>query len=132
MTPRISEIVNQFRPDLTGYETLYKHFHSHPELSFQEYDTAKKVHQELQQHGVFHVQTGIGKTGIAAILENDPGKVVLLRADIDALPVEEKTRLPYASTKRMNNLEGIEKPVMHVRTPINAKFIRFDHFLSGI
>lgn len=117
MTMRISEIVNQFRPDLACYETLYQYFHAHPELSFQEYKTAAKVNEELEQYGIFHIQTGIGKTGVAATLENGNGPVILLRADMDALPVEEKTGLPYASKKRMKNLEDVEKPVMHVRHP---------------
>jgi len=116
MTLRISEIVNQFRPDLSGYELLYQHFHTQPELSFQEHETAAKINDELQQYDVLHIQKGIGKTGIAATLENGTGPVILLRADMDALPVEENTGLKYASKKRMQNLEGVEKPVMHVCT----------------
>jgi len=116
MTLSISEIVNEFRPDLAGYEVLYQHFHSQPELSFQEYETAAKINDELKQYDLFHIQKAIGRTGIAATLENGAGPVVLLRADIDALPVEEKTGLKYASKKRMQNLDGVEKPVMHVRT----------------
>lgn len=114
MASRISEIVHQFRPDLTSYESLYKHLHSNPELSFQEHETSAKIQLDLQQHELLHIQSKVGRTGVAAVLENGQGPTVLLRADIDALPVEEKTGLPYASTKRMINLEGIEKPVMHV------------------
>jgi len=117
MTLRISEIVQQFRPDLTSYESLYKHLHSNPELSFQEHETSAKIQHDLQQHDLLRIQTNVGRTGVAAVLENGHGPTVLLRADIDALPVEEKTGLAYASTKRMNNLEGIEKPVMHVSIP---------------
>jgi len=120
MTLHISEIVNKFRPDLAGYELLYQHFHAQPELSFQEYETAAKINDELQQYDVFHIQKGIGRTGIAA---NGAGPVILLRADMDALPVEENTGLKYASKKRMRNLDGVEKPVMHVctlHTAINA------------
>lgn len=115
MTLHISEIVNQFRPDLAGYENLYQLFHANPELSFQEHETSTKISEELLQWDTLEIQTGIGKTGVAAALENGAGPVILLRADIDALPVEEKTGLSYASTKRMKNLEGVEKPVMHVR-----------------
>ena len=118
MVLRISEIVHQFRPDLTSYEALYKHLHSNPELSFQEHETSAKIQLDLEQYGLLRIQTKVGRTGVVAVLENGQGSTVLLRADIDALPVEEKTGLPYASTKRMNNLEGIEKPVMHVSIPI--------------
>jgi len=117
MVLRISEIVQQFRPDFTTYESLYKHLHSNPELSFQEHETSAKIQHDLQQHDLFRIQSKVGRTGVAAVLENGHGPNVLLRADIDALPIEEKTGLPYASTKRMKNLEGIEKPVMHVSNP---------------
>jgi hypothetical protein len=117
MALRISEIVHQFRPDLTSYESLYKHLHSNPELSFQEHETSAKIQLDLQQHDLLRIQSNVGRTGVIAVLENGCGPTVLLRADIDALPVEEKTDLPYASKKRMNNLEGIEKPVMHVSIP---------------
>lgn len=120
MALRISEIVHQFRPDLTSYESLYEHLHSNPELSFQEHETSTKIQLDLQQHGLLHIHSNVGGTGVAAVLENGHGPTVLLRADIDALPVEETTGLPYASTKRMRNLEGIEKPVMHVSIPTHC------------
>jgi metal-dependent amidase/aminoacylase/carboxypeptidase family protein len=112
---QITQIVNSNRPDLAIYIDLYKHFHTHPELSFQEVETAAKIHSELSKLGSFEVFPKIGGTGLAAVFKNGAGKTVLLRADIDALPVAEKTGLDYASTKTMKDLEGVEKSVMHVR-----------------
>jgi metal-dependent amidase/aminoacylase/carboxypeptidase family protein len=112
---KITAIVDSHRPELTPYIDLYKHFHTHPELSFQEVETASKIHSELSKLGSYEVSPDIGGTGLAAVFKNGDGKTVLLRADIDALPVAEKTGLEYASTKVMKDLEGVEKGVMHVR-----------------
>ncbi|KAK7974269.1 hypothetical protein PG989_016117 [Apiospora arundinis] len=117
----ISSIVAQHRPDLEPLQDLYKHFHQHPELSNQEKETAATIASELRTISPdFVIKTGIGGHGLAAILRNgdDGGKgqgpTVLLRADMDALPVLERTGLPYASTRRMTDvLDGVEKPVMH-------------------
>lgn len=81
-------------PDL---EALYKDLHRHPELGFQETRTAAEVARRLTGHG-YDVTTGIAKTGVAGVLRNGPGPVVLLRADMDALPVTEDSGLDYAST----------------------------------
>ena len=75
-------------PDLAPYETLYKHFHSHPELSLQEYETAATIAKHLRSLDAYEVQTDIGGTGLVGVLKNGPGKIVLLRADMDALPVQ--------------------------------------------
>jgi metal-dependent amidase/aminoacylase/carboxypeptidase family protein len=107
MTSEISNLVRAHRPELSRYEDLYKHFHAHPELSFEEHETSAKIQSELSRLGSFEVFPGIGKTGVAAFFKNGDGKTVLLRADIDALPVPEKTGLGYASTKNM---------VMHVNS----------------
>lgn len=110
----LSELASKHRPDLSKYEDLYKHFHTHPELSNQEKETAARCVSELQSiSGEFDIKTGVGGHGIAAILCNGSGPVVLLRADFDALPIEERTGLPYASKKRMVDADGVEKPVMH-------------------
>lgn len=115
MQSSISQIVDSNRPDLLHYEALYRHFHANPELSFQEHDTAARIQYELSRMSdAWEIFPNIGKTGVAVLFKNGPGSVVLLRADIDGLPVVEKTGLEYASTKKMLNLEGIEKPVMHV------------------
>ncbi|KAF2275058.1 metal-dependent amidase/aminoacylase/carboxypeptidase [Westerdykella ornata] len=109
----ISETVKAHRPDLGPYEELYKHFHANPELSFLEEETARKIAENLRKFDAYEVFTGIGGHGLAAVLRNGPGKTILLRADIDGLPVQEQTGLPYASTKRMKDVTGVEKPVMH-------------------
>ncbi|KAK6525308.1 hypothetical protein TWF694_005453 [Orbilia ellipsospora] len=110
----LSEILEAHRPDLSPYETLYKHFHSNPELSNQEKETASTIFAHLRKISPdFDIRTNIGGYGIAAILRNGPGPTVLTRADMDALPVEERTGLPYASTKRVIDTQGREQPVMH-------------------
>ncbi|KAK5133473.1 hypothetical protein LTR08_007715 [Meristemomyces frigidus] len=111
----ISELCNQHRPDLSPYQELYKHFHANPELSNQEHATAATIAKHLTDKisKDFDVRTGIGGTGIAALFHNGSGPTVLLRADFDALPVQERTGLPYASKKRMVDADGIEKPIMH-------------------
>lgn len=98
--------------DYSYLGALFEHFHANPELSFVESETAARLAAELASLG-FTVTQGIGGTGVVAIMENGPGPRVLVRADMDGLPVEEDTGLPYASTARQNNLEGIEQPVMH-------------------
>lgn len=97
---------------LAGLEELYLDLHRHPELSFAETRTAAELARRLSAAG-YEVHTGIGRTGVVGVLRNGPGPTVLLRADIDALPVEEKTGLPYASTVRAADAEGNEVPVMH-------------------
>ncbi|TKA74684.1 hypothetical protein B0A55_04713 [Friedmanniomyces simplex] len=111
----IHELVEKHRPDLTNYKELYKHFHANPELSNQEHKTAATIAKHLTDNisSDFDVRTAIGGTGIAALYFNGSGPTVLLRADFDALPVEERTGLPYASKKRMVDADGVEKPVMH-------------------
>lgn len=93
-------------------EALYKDLHQHPELSFQEHRTAGIVAEHLAQLG-YRVITGIGGTGVVGVLENGAGPVVLLRADMDGLPVLEQTDLPYASTARGVDGAGNEVPLMH-------------------
>ncbi|MBV8231660.1 MAG: amidohydrolase [Planctomycetaceae bacterium] len=95
--------------DLVG---LYKQLHSHPELSFQEVETAKRIATELGKARAV-VTTGIGRLGVVGVLKNGPGPVVLVRSDMDALPVAEQTGLPYASTARATDKAGKEVGVMH-------------------
>lgn len=111
----IHDAIEKHRPDLSSYQDLYKHFHANPELSNQEKETAATIAKHLKDEisSDFDVRTGIGGTGIAALFFNGEGPTVLLRADFDALPVEERTGLPYASKKRMVDADGVEKPVMH-------------------
>lgn len=91
---------------------LYKDLHSHPELGFQEHRTADIVAKRLSALS-FEVTTGIGKTGVAAVLKNGAGPTVLMRADMDALPVKEDTGLPYASTVTAADENGKVVPVAH-------------------
>jgi amidohydrolase len=93
-------------------EEVYRSLHRHPELSHQEHRTAAVVAERLQQDG-FRVHTGVGGTGVVGVLSNGGGPTVLLRADMDALPVRERTGLPYASTATGTDDDGNEVPVMH-------------------
>jgi metal-dependent amidase/aminoacylase/carboxypeptidase family protein len=86
---RAAKIISEFRPPLAAYQELYRHFHANPELSLQEKETAARISKELRKCD-FKIHERIGGYGIVAVLENGPGKTVLLRADMDALPVEEK------------------------------------------
>ncbi|MFF3501104.1 amidohydrolase [Streptomyces sp. NPDC003247] len=90
----------------------YRDFHRHPELSLQEHRTARRVAELLRPLG-FEVTEHVGGTGVVGLLRRGEGPVVMLRADLDALPVEEKTGLPYASTARATDAEGRDTPVMH-------------------
>lgn len=93
-------------------EELYRDLHAHPELSFAEHRTAGLAAAWLRELGC-EVVEGIGGTGVAGVLARGDGPVVLLRADMDALPVQEATGLPYASTARATDSEGSDVPVMH-------------------
>jgi hippurate hydrolase len=93
-------------------EEFYRHLHQHPELSHEEHNTAGEVAERLSSFG-YQVHEGVGGTGVVAVLRNGEGPAVLLRADMDALPVREETGLPYASTVTAKDLDGVEVPVMH-------------------
>ncbi|MCK1480571.1 amidohydrolase [Bradyrhizobium sp. 197] len=97
-------------PDL---EVLYKDVHSHPELSMLETRTAGLAADRLRAAG-YEVTTGVGKTGVVGILRNGDGPTVMLRADMDALPIQEATGLPYQSTATAANREGETVPVSHM------------------
>jgi hippurate hydrolase len=92
--------------------TLYKHLHSHPELSFREVETAKRIGDELELLG-FDVTRDFGGTGLVAVMKNGEGPTLLIRADMDALPVKEQTGVPYASTVMSTEQTGQEVSVMH-------------------
>ena len=91
---------------------LYKELHANPELSYQEYETSKKLASVLENIG-YQVTRNVGGNGIVALLENGDGNTVMFRADMDGLPVEEKTGASYASKKRVKNLDGEEVFTMH-------------------
>ncbi|WP_395571842.1 amidohydrolase [Streptomyces sp. BK79] len=91
---------------------VYRDLHAHPELAFQETRTAAIVADRLRALG-YATTTGVGRTGVVGILRNGDGPTALLRADMDALPVRERTGLPYASTARATDGDGETVPVMH-------------------
>lgn len=93
-------------------EEFYRDLHAHPELSHREHRTAERVTQRLTGAG-FRVHTGVGGTGVVGLLGDGDGPTVLLRADMDALPVREATGLPYASTVTVADGDGAEVPVAH-------------------
>lgn len=108
-SPDLAALVRAEYPSL---ESLYHHLHQHPELSFREAATAARIAAELRQTGA-EVTTGVGGHGLVGVLRNGPGKTVLVRTDLDALPVTEQTGLPYASRVRTTNDAGADVGVMH-------------------
>ncbi len=98
--------------DVADLPDLYRDLHAHPELAFQESRTAGIVAARLRDLG-YEVWPGVGRTGVVGVLRNGAGPTALLRADMDALPVAERTGLPYASTARGTDGDGREVPVMH-------------------
>jgi amidohydrolase len=95
-----------------GLAEFYRDLHRHPELSLEEHRTAQLIADGLRPLG-FEVTEGVGGTGVVGLMRNGDGPAVMLRADFDALPVEERTGLPYASTVRARGQDGDEVPVMH-------------------
>ena len=93
-------------------EALFKHFHKNPELSHREFKTAARLAEEIRALG-YKVTEGVGGTGIVAVLKNGEGPTVMIRADMDGLPVEEQSGLPYASEATQKDIDGEVKPVMH-------------------
>lgn len=108
----LKAILDKFRPDVKVFEGIYRQLHNSPELSGQEKETSELVANHLKKYD-FAVHTHIGGYGVAGVLRNGNGPTVLLRADMDALPVHEKTGLPYASHKTVKDQDGVERPVMH-------------------
>jgi len=98
--------------DMPSLMEIYRDLHANPELSFQEFRTAEKLAAEARRLG-FDVTEQVGQTGVVAVLKNGPGPVVMIRADMDGLPVEEQTGLPYASKKRGVSKSGTESGIMH-------------------
>jgi hippurate hydrolase len=98
--------------DMPSLMEIYRDLHANPELSFQEFRTSAKLAAEAKRLG-FNVTEKVGQTGVVAVLKNGPGPVVMLRADMDALPVIEQTGLPYASKVKGVSKSGLETGVMH-------------------
>src|SRR3954471_19184425 len=97
---------------MSDLEDLYRDIHAHPELSFQERRTAGVAADRLRSAG-YDVTESVGGTGVVGLLRNGEGPTVMLRADMDALPVREATGLRYASTVTATDADGNETPVMH-------------------
>src|SRR6476469_7375872 len=98
--------------NLTSLVELYRHLHQTPELSQKEKETSARMAKELRDIGV-KVTTGVGGYGVVGVLANGPGKTLLLRSDMDGLPVVEQTGLPYASKVRTTDARGAAVGVMH-------------------
>lgn len=111
-TVHAAELTADVAADYARLESLFQHFHANPELSMQEFKTSDRLAAELAAEG-YEVTRGIAKTGLVGILRNGDGPVVMIRADMDGLPVQEKSGLPYASRARQANLNGVDMPVMH-------------------
>jgi amidohydrolase len=92
---------------------LWDHFHRNPELSFREFKTAERMAQELRAIPGMQVTEKVGQTGVVGVLKNGNGPVVLVRADMDGLPVQERSGLANASTVKQVGVDGLEMPVMH-------------------
>jgi len=106
------ELSGAISRDMPELMALYRDLHANPELSMQETRSAGLMAAEARRAG-FTVTTGVGGTGVVAVLTNGPGPVLMLRADMDALPVEERTGLPFASRVRATTREGLATAVMH-------------------
>jgi len=105
-------LATQLDTDYPKLEAFYQDLHANPELGFNEHKTAAKLAERVKALG-FEVTTGIGGTGVVAILKNGPGPTVMLRTEMDALPVLEKTGLPFASKVTTKNAAGDTVPVAH-------------------
>lgn len=107
-----AQVDRLIRADYPYLDALYKHLHQHPELSLREVVTGARIASELQQAG-FTVTGEVGGHGVVGVLTNGQGPTVLLRTDLDALPVKEETGAPYASRAKAVNAQGMEVDVMH-------------------
>ena len=98
--------------DMPGLMELYRDLHANPELSFEEHKTAAKLAKRMRDLG-FEVTEGVGRTGVVSVMRNGEGPTVLLRADMDGLPVVEQTGLPFASKVTATPASGVTTGVMH-------------------
>ena len=105
-------VASRLEAEYPSLEGIYQNLHAHPELSFMEEKTAALVAGELRKLG-FAVTEKFGKTGVVGVLTNGPGPTVLVRADMDGLPVKESSGVPYASTDVVKDRSGKDQPAMH-------------------
>src|SRR5204863_10117402 len=101
-----SALSDAIKGDMPLLMTVYRDLHANPELSMQEVRTPAKLAPEMRKLG-FDVTEHVGKTGVVAVMKNGPGPVLLIRADMDALPVKAQTGLPFASKVRGKTLDGV-------------------------
>lgn len=106
------DLKDKITQDYSHLEQLYIHLHQNPELSFYEAETAKRLASELADLD-FDVTEQVGETGLVGVMKNGDGPTILVRTDLDALPVPEQTGLPYASTVVATGVDGTTSPVMH-------------------
>lgn len=111
-TPWLAPTAQEVEGIYPALRSVYVDLHQHPELAFQETRTAATLADHVRALG-FDVTTGVGRTGVVAVLRNGPGPTVMMRTEMDALPVEEKTGLPFASTVIGKTAAGATTPVMH-------------------
>jgi amidohydrolase len=111
-TPPSSKLRQSVQADMAHLMEVYRDLHANPELSFQEVRSAAKLAAEIGKLG-FTVTEKVGRTGVVAVMENGPGPVLMIRADMDGLPVTEQTGLPHASTALGTLPDGTQTPVMH-------------------
>lgn len=112
-SPAPAQSVSQaIRGDMPQLMEIYRDLHQHPELSMQEVRTSALLAAQVRKLG-FEVTEHVGKTGVVAVMKNGPGPVLLIRADMDALPVKEQTGLAFASNATGKLPDGSETPVMH-------------------
>ena len=111
-TANAAALSDAIRADMPQLMTLYRDLHANPELSMQEVRTPAKIAPEMRKLG-FDVTEHVGRTGVVAVMKNVPGPVLLIRADMDDLPVREQTGLPFASKAVGKLPDGTETLVMH-------------------
>jgi amidohydrolase len=108
----LPEIKTHLADEYKSLDAIYKHFHAHPELSLEEKETAARLAKELRAAG-FEVTEKVGGHGVVAVMKNGKGPTIMVRADMDALPIVELTGLPYASKVRARDKYGRDVGVMH-------------------
>ncbi|MBP3954648.1 amidohydrolase [Gemmata sp. G18] len=109
---RLAEVDKKLDGEIKDLVALYQHIHAHPELSLMEVNTSKRLAEEMKKAG-YEVTEKFGGNGVVAVLKNGPGPVVLIRTDMDGLPIVEQTGLSYASKVKTKNRDGVEVGVMH-------------------
>ncbi|MEC7534876.1 MAG: amidohydrolase, partial [Pseudomonadota bacterium] len=107
-----NELRDDLAADMPGLMELYRDLHANPELSFEEHETAAKLAARMRDLG-FEVTEKVGRTGVVSVMRNGDGPTVLLRADMDGLPVLEQTGLPYASKQTTTTESGVTTGIMH-------------------